>query len=159
MKIKISLVILGILLVASLALTSCGGNATMDVLNKFIAAEDKMFSTGDSSGLASVEDTNIVIHMMAFGDTNGSAAHIAAIKGIVDGAASPITHTWSEKTATGDTASVRWTETGKVAGKDLTYQGAYFLKIKDGKIIEAWLISDMLTYFLAAGIVQYPPAQ
>jgi ketosteroid isomerase-like protein len=156
-KLKLALVVIGIIMVSTLALTSCGGNATMDVLNKFIGAENLMFSTGDGSGLLAVEDTNMVLHMMAFPDTIGNAAHVAAIKGIVDGASSPITHQWLEKAATGDIASVRWTETGKVGGKDVTYQGAYFLKIKDGKITEAWLVSDMLTYFLAAGIVQYPP--
>jgi hypothetical protein len=158
MKIKIFLVILGILLVAALALTSCGGNPTLDVLNKFIAAEDKVFSTGDGADLMAVEDANIVIHMMSFPDVKGNQAHVDAVKGIVAGAAGPITHTWSEKTATNDIASVRWVETSKVGGKDLSYQGSYFLKIKDGKIIEAWLVSDMLTYFLGAGIVQYTPA-
>jgi ketosteroid isomerase-like protein len=156
-KLKIALVVIGIIMVSTLALTSCGGNATMDALNKFIAAEDKVFSTGDGADLMAVEDANIVIHMMSFPDVKGNQAHVDAVKGIVAGAAGPITHTWSEKTATGDIASVRWTETGKVGGKDVTYQGAYFLKIKDGKITEAWLVSDMLTYFLAAGIVQYPP--
>jgi hypothetical protein len=158
MKFKAVLVILGIIIVSTLALTSCGGNATLDVVNKFIAAEDKMFSSGDGSGLMAVEDENIVIHMMSFGDTKGNAAHVAAIKGIVDAAAAPVTHVWYEKAATGDIGSVRWTETDKIGGKDVTYEGTYFLKVKDGKIIEAWLTSDMLTYFLAAGIVQYTPA-
>ena len=125
---------------------------------KFIAAENLMFSTGDGSGLLAVEDTNIIIHMMAFPDVKGNQAHVDAIKGIVAGASAPITHQWFEVTGAGDMGSVRWTETDKIAGKDVTYQGAYFLKIKDGKIIEAWLVSDMLTYFLAAGIVQYTPA-
>ncbi len=159
MKLKLALVALGIIIVSAMALTSCGGNATMDVLNKFIAAEDKMFSTGDGSGLMAVEDENMILHMMAFPDTKGNAAHVAAIKGIVDSASAPITHVWYEKTATGDIASVRWTETDKISGNDVTYQGAYFLKVKDGKIIEAWLVSDMLTYFLAAGVVQYVPVK
>jgi ketosteroid isomerase-like protein len=158
MKIKTSVILLSCILVTALLFTSCGSNPTLDVVNKFVKAEDLMFSTGDGSGLMEVEDANIVLHMMAFPDTVGNAAHVAAIKGIRDGAAVPITHTWSEITATGDIGSVRWVETGKVAGKDLSYQGAYFLKVKDGKIVEAWLISDMLTYFLAAGIVQYTPA-
>lgn len=157
MKIKKLWLLLPLLALLALPVAGCGGNPTLDVVNKFIAAEDLMFSTGDGSGLLAVEDTNIVIHMMDWPDTIGNAAHVAAIKGIVDGAAAPITHTWSEITATGDTGSVRWVEKGIVAGKDVEYQGAYFLKVKDGKIIEAWLISDMLTYFLAAGIVQYPP--
>jgi ketosteroid isomerase-like protein len=138
-------------------MAGCGGNPTLDVVNKFIAAEDLMFSTGDGSGLMAVEDANIVIHMMNWPDTVGNAAHVAAVQGIVAGAAGPITHVWSEITAIGDIGSVRWVETGTVGGKSLSYQGAYFLKVKDGKIIEAWLISDMLTYFLAAGIVQYAP--
>jgi hypothetical protein len=130
----------------------------IDVVNKFIAAENLMFSTGDGSGLLAVEDPNIVIHMMAFPDVKGNQAHVDAIKGIVAGASAPITHQWFEVTGAGDMGSVRWTETDKIGGKDVTYQGAYFLKVKDGKIIEAWLVSDMLTYFLAAGIVQYLPA-
>ena len=129
----------------------------VDVVKKFIAAEDLIFSTGDGSGLMEVEDTNMVLHMMAFPDTKGSAAHIAAIKGIRDGAAGPITHTWSEITGTGDIGSVRWVETGTVGGKQVSYQGAYFLKIKDGKIVEAWLVSDMFTYFMAAGLIQWTP--
>jgi ketosteroid isomerase-like protein len=157
MKFKTLWLIIPLLVVAIIPMAGCGGNPTLDVINKFIAAEDLMFSTGDGSGLMAVEDANIVIHMMAWPDTVGNAKHVAAIQGIVAGAAGPITHTWSEITATGDTGSVRWTETGTIAGKPLTYQGAYFFKVKDGKIIEAWLISDMLTYFLAAGIVQYAP--
>ncbi|OGO17110.1 MAG: hypothetical protein A2Z15_03425 [Chloroflexi bacterium RBG_16_50_11] len=157
MKIKALWLLLPLLAVVILAMTGCGGNPTLDVVNKFIAAEDLIFSTGDGSGLMEIEDPNMVLHMMAWPDTVGSAAHVAAIKGIRNGAAGPITHTWSEITATGDIGSVRWTETGTVGGKSVTYQGAYFLKVKDGKIIEAWLISDMLTYFLAAGIVQYAP--
>ncbi len=155
MKFKTLWLIIPLLVVAAIPMAGCGGNPTLDVLDKFIAAEDLMFSTGDGSGLLAVEDANIVIHMMGWPDTVGNANHVAAIKGIVDGAAGPITHTWSEKTATGDIASVRWVETGTVGGKQTSYQGCYFLKIKDGKIIEAWLISDMLTYFLAAGLVQY----
>jgi ketosteroid isomerase-like protein len=150
------LLVICLIITTSLVLTSCG-NPTLDVVNKFIAAEDLMFSTGDGSGLMDVEDPDIVIHMMAWPDTVGSANHVAAVQGIVNSAAGPITHTWSEITATGDIGSVRWVETGTVGGQSLSYQGAYFLKIQDGKIVEAWLISDMLTYFLAAGIVQYAP--
>lgn len=157
MKFKTLWLIIPLLIVAIVPFAGCGGNPTLDVINKFIAAENQMFSTGDGSGLMAVEADNIVIHMMAFGDVNGNAKHVAAVKGIKDGAAGPITHTWSEITASGDTGSVRWTETGTVGGKSLTYDGAYFFKVKDGKIVEAWLISDMLTYFLAAGIVQYAP--
>ncbi len=155
MKFKALWLILPLLVVAIIPMAGCGGNPTLDVVNKFIAAEDLMFSTGNDSGLLAVEDENIVLHMMAWPDTVGSAKHVAAIKGIVAGAAAPITHTWSEITASGDIGSVRWVETGMVGGKSVSYQGAYFLKVKDGKIVEAWLISDMLTYFLAAGIVKY----
>ena len=157
MKFKALWLILPLLAAVILPMAGCGGNPTLDVVNKFIAAEDLMFSTGDDSGLMEVEDANIVLHMMNWPDTVGAANHIAAIRGIRDSAAGPITHTWSEITATGDIGAVRWTETGTVGGQSLTYQGAYFLKVRDGKIVEAWLISDMLTYFLAAGIVQYPP--
>jgi ketosteroid isomerase-like protein len=157
MKFKTLWLLLPLLVVAIVPFAGCGGNPTLDVLEKFIAAEDLMFSKGDGSGLLAVEDTNIIIHMMAWPDTVGNQKHVDAIKGIVAGAAGPITHTWTEKTSTGDIASVRWVETGTVAGKELSYQGCYFLKVKDGKIVEAWLISDMLTYFLAAGIVQYAP--
>jgi ketosteroid isomerase-like protein len=157
MKFKTLWLLLPLLVVAIIPMAGCGGNPTLDVVNKFITAEDLMFSTGDGSGLMAVEDTNLVLHMMAWPDTKGNAAHVAAIKGIVASASAPITHTWSEITATGDIGSVRWTETDKIGGKDVVYQGAYFLKVKDGKIVEAWLVSDMLTYFLAAGIVQYAP--
>ncbi|MGD0780656.1 MAG: nuclear transport factor 2 family protein [Dehalococcoidales bacterium] len=157
MKFKTLWLLLPLLVVAIIPMAGCGGNPTLDVVNKFIAAEDLMFSTGDGSGLMAVEDTNLVLHMMAWPDTKGNAAHVAAIKGIVAGASAPITHVWSEITATGDIGSVRWVETDKIGGKDVSYQGAYFLKVKDGKIVEAWLVSDMLTYFLAAGIVQYAP--
>jgi len=156
MKLKIALVIIGIILVAALGLTSCGGNPAVDVVNKFIEAEDLMFNTGDGSGLMEIEDPNIVIHMMAFPDTVGSEAHVAAIKGIRD--ANPgITHEWFDVVGTGDTGACRWVEKLKIGDKDVEYQGTYFLEIKDDKIVEAWLISDMLTYFLAAGIVQYAP--
>jgi ketosteroid isomerase-like protein len=151
------LLVICLIITTALVLPSCG-NSTLNVVNKFIAAEDLMFSTGDGSGLLAIEDPDIVIHMMAWPDTIGSTNHVAAIQGIVDAASAPITHTWSEITATGDIGSVRWVETDKIGGQDVSYQGAYFLKVKDGKIVEAWLISDMLTYFLAAGIVQYAPA-
>lgn len=140
--------------------TSCcdrTSEKTLEVVKKFVEAEDLMFSTGDGSGLLAVEDPNIVIHMMSWPDVVGSENHVAAIKSIRDMAAGPITHTWSEMCATGDIGAVRWVETGTVGGKEVSYQGAYFLKVKEGKIVEAWLISDMLTYFLAAGIVQYAP--
>jgi ketosteroid isomerase-like protein len=127
------------------------------VINQFIEAEDLIFSTGDASGLLAVEDENIVLHMMNWPDTIGSANHVAAIQGIRSGAAGPITHEWSEITGWGDIGAVRWTETGTVGGETLTYQGAYFLRVSNGKIVEAWLISDMLSYFLKAGIVIYAP--
>ena len=57
----------------------------------------------------------------------------------------------------GDIGTVRWVEKVTIAGEPVEYQGVWYLKVEDGKIIEAWLISDMLTYFLAAGIVQYAP--
>ena len=161
MKFKALWLILPLLAAVILPMAGCGGNPTLDVVNKFIAAEDLMFSTGDDSGLMEVEDENFVLHMMAFPDTVGNAAHVAAIQGIRDGAAGPITHTWSEKVAMGDFAAVRWVETGTVGGQSLSYQGAYFLKISNGKIIEAWLISDMFSYFMAAGLIQWtpPPAE
>jgi hypothetical protein len=175
MKIKlISLVVLGCILasVTLLGFTGCSSTttvtatvtqtatsaATLDVVNKFIAAEDKMFGSGDNTSLLAVEDTNIVIHMMAFGDVKGNTAHVAAVAGIVKSAESPITHDWTNPIATNDIGAVQWVEHDKIGGKDVSYQGTYFLKVKDGKITEAWLVSDMLTYFLAAGIVQYKPA-
>ena len=157
MKFKALWLILPLLAVLIFIMTGCGGNSTLDVVNKFIEAEDLMFSTGDSSGLMEIEDPDIVIHMMAWPDTVGSENHIAAIEGIVAGAASPITHEWFDPIAMGDIGAVRWTETGMVGGQSVTYQGVWYLKVQDGKIIEGWLISDMLTYFLAAGIVQYAP--
>jgi len=157
MKFKALWLILPLLAIIIFSMIGCGGNPTLDVVKKFIAAEDKMFSTGDGSGLLEVEDANIVLHMMNWPDTVGNANHVAAIQGIVAGAASPITHEWFDPIAMGDIGAVRWTETGIVGGQSLTYQGMYFLKVRDGKIVEAWLVSDMLTYFLAAGIVQYPP--
>ena len=135
-------------------MAGCGGNSAVDVVNKFIAAEDRLFNNGDGSALMAVEDPDIVIHMMSFPDVKGSAAHVAAVKSIRN--SSPgITHTWSEITGTGDIGACRWVEKLKINGKDVEYQGAYFLKIKDGKIVEAWLVSDMLTYYLASGVVQY----
>ena len=157
MKLKIFIGVLVLTVIAAAMLPSCAGNPTLAVVNKFIKAEDQMFSTGDGSGLMAVEDANIVIHMMAFGDTNGNAAHVKAIKGIVDSASAPITHDWSNAIANGDIGAVQWVEHDMVNGKAVSYQGTYFLKVKNGKITEAWLVSDMLTYFLAAGIVQYPP--
>ncbi|MCX7911674.1 MAG: ester cyclase, partial [Dehalococcoidales bacterium] len=110
--------------------------------------------TGDGSKLLEIEDPDIVIHMMSFPDIKGSANHVAAIQGIV--ANNPgITHEWYDLVATGDIGACRWVEKLKIGDKDVSYQGAYFLRVKNGKIVEAWLISDMLTYFLAAGIVQY----
>ena len=69
MKFKKLWLILPLLALMVPTMAGCGGNPTLDVVNKFIAAEDLMFSTGDGSGLMAVEDENIVIHMMAFGDT------------------------------------------------------------------------------------------
>ena len=87
MKFKALWLLLPLLVVAIVPMAGCGGNPTLDVVNKFIAAEDKMFNTGDGSGLMEVEDTNMVLHMMAWPDTKGNAAHVAAIKGIRDAAA------------------------------------------------------------------------
>ncbi len=157
MKGKVVLLLLTCLIITTaLVLTSCG-NPAVDVVKKFIEAEDLMFSTGDGSGLMAIEDPDIVIHMMGWPDTIGSANHVAAIQGIVAGNPG-ITHDWSEITGSGDIGAVRWVEHVNIGGTPVSYQGAYFLKIRDGKIVEAWLISDMLTYFLAAGIVQYVPA-
>ncbi len=156
MKFKIALITLTCLIAAALVLVSCGGNPTLDVVNKFIDAEDLLFSTGDGSALMAVEDPDMVLHMMAFPDTMGSENHVAAVQGIV--ANNPgITHDWFDPIAMGDIGAVRWVENLNIGGQPVSYQGTYFLKIKDGKIIEAWLVSDMLTYFLAAGIVQYAP--
>jgi ketosteroid isomerase-like protein len=152
-KMGLFFTVIAVLCFCSMFLVACSKNNTVDVVNKFLKAEDLMWEKGDGSGLMAIEDPNIVVHMFGVPDMNGNQAHVDGVKAIQK-MTPGITHVWADVTGSGDIGAFRYTEKFKLGDKTVEYQGCMFLHVKNGKVVEIFAQYDSLTLMKAFGMVQ-----
>ena len=158
MKKKVAWLLLTCLMVMTLALTSCGGKSTTEVVEEFLAAEDEIWNTGNPDLLLEIEHPDIVVHMFGMPDMHGNQAHVDAILGLREGFPG-ITHEWKDITGSGDIGAFRYIEKFTLGDTEVEYEGCMFLHIRDGKVVEIYAQYDSLSLMLALGVVQYVPAE
>jgi ketosteroid isomerase-like protein len=153
---KLVSIFIGCMLLSGLSLVSCG-NATLDVVNKFIEADDTLWKTGDATKLLAIEDPNIVIHMFGGFDMKGSQAHTDFIKNTRTSVPSGFKHVFSDATGTGNIGAFRYSEEFNMNGKDWKYDACMFLHIMNGKVTEIYFLYDSLTLMKAYGLAKDVP--
>ena len=152
MKGKVVWLLLACLIITALVLTSCGGKPVTEIVEEFLEAEDEIWNTGNADPLMEIEDPNVVIHMWGSPDLVGNEAHKQTILGLR--ASFPgIKHEWADITGTGDIGAFRYTERFEFAGKEVEYEGAMFLHIKNGKIVEIFMLYDTMSLSQQLGLV------
>jgi predicted ester cyclase len=117
-----------------------------DFAEKFIKAEDDAFQKGNFEPLKALEDPNVVYHMPWGGDLVGHEGHK---QNIMDGrqAFSDVKQEWKYLTGEGNLFAVsvkeRLISKGNTpgmppAGKEVTTDSLFLLRLKHGKIVEVW---------------------
>jgi predicted ester cyclase len=113
---------------------------------KFIKAEDEAFQKGNFEPLKALEDPNVVYHMPWGGDLVGHEGHK---QNIMDArqAFSDVKQEWQYLTGDGNLFAVslkeRITSRGNTpgmpsAGKEITTDSLFLLRLKHGKVVEVW---------------------
>jgi predicted ester cyclase len=117
---------------------------------KFIEAEDEAWKNGNLDELEKLEDPNVVYHIPPPNDFVGFEAHKQQILGYRE-ALSDINQEWKYLAGDGNVFAVsyksRYISSGKVhglppAGKEMTSDGIFVLRLENGKIVEAWAKSS-----------------
>jgi predicted ester cyclase len=152
MKGKFVWLLLTCLIVTALVLTSCGGKPVTKIVEEFLQAEDELWNTGNADPLMEIEDPDIVVHMWGSSDLVGNEAHKQTILGL-RGSFPGIEHEWADVTGTGDIGAFRYTERFEFAGKEVEYEGAMFLHVKNGKIVEIYMLYDTMSLSQQLGLV------
>jgi hypothetical protein len=68
LKGKLVWLLLPCLMVIALVMPSCGGNSTLEVAQKFSAAMNDLFATGNVNALDEIADPDIVVHTAGMPD-------------------------------------------------------------------------------------------
>jgi len=164
LKGKLVWLLLPCLMVIALVMPSCGGNPALEVAKKWDAAMDDASMNGNVDALDEVEDPDVVVHPMGLPDMVGREAHkaIYASEWYVN-----YQRETMDITGSGDTAAIRYTERWTFSkelpgfppptGKELNYEAAVFLRIKDGKVVEVFMIWDTMRFNQGIGIVPETP--
>jgi predicted ester cyclase len=117
-----------------------------DFAEKFIKAEDEAVQKGNFEPLKALEDPDVVYHMSAFGDLIGHEGHKQNLMGGRQ-AFSDIRMEWQYLVGEGNLFALslkeRLISSGNIsgmppAGKEMTTDSLFLLRLKHGKIIEAW---------------------
>ena len=142
---KVVLFLLACLMATALILSSCGSTDLREFANKYIAAEDKAWGQGDTSGLAELEDADIVIHMHNLGfDLEGWEAHkqiILDTRGMV----SNMQQEWQYLTGEGNHFAMAYNSSSTMPGEepgtvlDVTNNSLFVFRIDNGKVVEMWV--------------------
>ena len=147
-------------------MASGAGNPAKEIAEKFIAAENEAWDNGNVDALDEVEDPNIVLHVVGQPDIMGRDAHKQFIAFAREAYSNP-EHEFFDVIGTGNIAAFRYTERfifdkemeglPPPTGKDAFHEGAMFLHIKNGKIVELYMLFDTLTLNRALGLVPESP--
>ena len=147
-------------------MTSGAGNPAKEIAEKFVAAENEAWDNGNVDALDEVEDPNIVLHLLGQPDMAGREAHKGMVAFQWEGYVNYQRETM-DITGSGDIAALRWTERWTFSkeipgyppptGKELYYQGAIFLHIKNGKVVEVFHLWDTMSVNQGLGLVPVTP--
>jgi len=130
-----------------LVVTSCSsdnsGGSAHAFADKFMAAENKAWSTGDVADLKALEDNNVVYHLPGL-DVKGWKAHEEYI---VQGRPkiSNLKQNWSYLSGEGSHFGLAYDSTATLLGDDKTPPSdvannyLFFFRLKDNKIAEVWV--------------------
>ena len=121
-----------------------------DFAGKLIKAEEEAFQKGNFEPLKAIEDPNVVYHMGSFGDLVGHEGHK---QNIMDGrqAFSDIKQEWKYLTGEGNLFALSLKEViffkGNIpgmpsAGQEAVNNALFLIRLKHGKIVEAWSIGS-----------------
>ena len=121
------------------------------VEKEFIAAENQAWENGDFRGLDRLLDPNMVIHMPPpLTDLTG----LEAVKQFILGtrlAISNFKQSWQYVAGDGEVFALLHKESGTFTspvpgvpvGKEVTIEGLFVFRLKDGKVVEEWVRGGM----------------
>lgn len=166
MKGKLVWLLLPCLMVIALVMTSCGGNPALEVAEKWSAAMEDATVNGNVDALDEVEDPDVVFHVLGMPDIVGREAHKGMMAFVWE--MFPNFHVENmDITGSGDIAAfrqtARWTFSKEIpgypppTGKEVSYQMATFIHIKDGKVVEIFQIWDTMSANQQIGLVPETP--
>jgi len=136
-----------LLTLAFLVVTSCRSNPTEDsaqvFADKFIAAEDKAWSTGEVADLKALEDTNVIYHLPGL-DVKGWKAHEDYI---VQGRpkVANLKQNWKYLSGEGNHFAMAYDSTatmladGKTPASNVANNYLFFFRLKDARLAEVWV--------------------
>jgi ketosteroid isomerase-like protein len=133
---------LAILITITTLLTSCGGGSPQGFADKFIAAENKAWSTGEIEDLKALESVDVAYHLPG-AELVGWKAHEGYILQSRP-TVSNLKQNWKYLSGEGNHFVLSYDSTATVAGKEGKSAAAVsnFLcafRMKDGKIAEVWM--------------------
>ncbi len=121
------------------------------VEKEFVAAENQAWEDGDFRGLDRLMDPNMVIHMPPpLTDLTGLEAVKQYIMGIRR-AISNLNQSWQYLAGDGEVFALLHKENGTFTnpvpgvpvGKQVTIEGLFVFRLKDGKVVEEWIRGGM----------------
>lgn len=136
-----------LLVLVFLVVTSCSGDNAGDTAHafadKFMAAENKAWSTGEVGDLKALEDSNIIYHLPGL-DLKGWKAHEDYI---VQGRPkiANLKQNWTYLSGQGNHFALAYDSTatlladGKTPPADVANNYLFFFRVKDNKIAEVWV--------------------
>lgn len=137
------LLMLAVTMMVSALITSCtgGGAATPDFAEKFIAAENKAWRTGDIQDLKALEDANVIYHLPET-DVKGWDAHE---KYILEGrkTVSDLRQDWKYLSGEKDHMILSYSSSAVVPGDGgstaaISNSYLFAFRLENGKIKEVW---------------------
>ena len=167
MKGKLVWLLLPCLMLIALVMPSCGGNTALEVAKKWDAAMEDALTNGNVDALDEVEDPDVVLHEMGvYPDVVGLEMHKGMVAFLHEGYVNYQRETM-EITGSGDIAAIRYTERWTFSkempgfppptGKEIFYDVAIFLHIKDGKVVEVFHLWDSMSVNEGLGVVPEIP--
>jgi len=153
-------------MVIALVMTSCGGNPTLEIAEKWNAAMEDALINGNVDALDEVEDPDVVVHLLGMPDMVGREMHKTIFAFMHEGYVN-FQHETMDITGSGDIAAIRYTECWTFSkeipgyppptGKEICYEAAIFLHIKNGKVVEVFQVWDTMRVNQGLGLVPEIP--
>jgi ketosteroid isomerase-like protein len=129
-----------------LVVTSCGSNNAGDsahaFADKFIAAENKAWSTGVVDDLKALEDSNVIYHLPGLEVTGWKVHEDYIVQGRTKVA--NLKQNWKYLSGEGSHFALAYDSTatllgeGKTPPSDVANHYLFFFRLKDGRIAEVW---------------------
>jgi len=138
---KIVFLLIVCLMATALVPASCSGTDLLDFADKYIAAEGRAWTQGNTSDLEKLEDPNVIIHNAGFEDTIGWNAHkqtITGARGMITG----IEQEWKYLTGEGNHFAMAYKSRFNIPG-DKPMKGIndsiFLFRLDKGRVAEIWI--------------------